>query len=344
MSNYPIKAIRLIAGNPALARKVRSYLDQRGKISLSQWRKNILPVLRTVENDILIKIKSYNLSEWQMSNLNNILGQVQNIINSFSSQFTSSVIAGQDKLAAFAAASVDKEIALIGLTSPLNPVITQDILATLEPMTKVFTEFFAQDLAKIVRSDITMGIVNGESTSAGARTIRDNFGNTSERIKFLTNKKTNLQKQFDTGIIGKKEFNLKVGKINKDLAKGSQMSFARAERIARTEMNRAASFAREIRGFDIMEANPQARRMWINLHKPGARISHIAVESATRAHPIRLDEPFTVGGYKCQFPLDPALPAKESVGCGCAIVIVNPKDFSDIQNLTKENLTPRIIK
>lgn len=345
MSNYPIKAIRLIAGNPALARKVRSYLDQRGKISLSQWRKTILPVLRNVENDILIKIKSYNLTDWQMSNLNNILGQIQGIVDSFTSQYTSSVIVGQEKLATFAAASVDKEIALIGLKSPLNPVITQDILATLEPMTKVFTEFFAQDLAKIVRSDITMGIVNGESTSVVARTIRDNFGNTSEKIKLLNSKKITLQKQFDTGIIGKKEFNLKVGKINSQLKKGSQMSFARVERIARTEMNRAASFAREIRGLDVMETNPHARRMWINLHKPGARISHLAVESATRAHPIRLSETFHVGRHRARFPRDPALPVGHVVNCGCCVVIVNPKeDISDIQNLTKENLTPKVIK
>ena len=340
MPNYPIKAIRLIAGNAALARKVRSYLDQREKISLSQWRRTVLPTLRNVENDILIKIKSYSLSEWEMSNLNNILGQVQGIITGFSPQYTSSVIAGQERLAALGISSVNQEIALVSLTAPLNPVITRDLLATLEPLTTVFTDVFSVNLARIVKSDITMGLVNGESTSQVAKKIRDNFGNTSERIKGLNLKKTSLQKQFDTGIISKKEYSLKIGKVNADLAKGSQMSFARAERIARTEMNRAASFAREIRGMDVMAANPQARRMWINLHKPEARITHIAVESATRANPIRLDEPFNVNGNPAQFPRDPALPVGDQVNCGCSVVIINPKDFGDIQNLTKENLTP----
>lgn len=328
--SYPIKAIRLIAGNAALARRVRSYLDQKEKITLSQWRTNVLPVLRNVENDILIKLRSYSLTDWQIGNLNNILGQVQNIISGFGTQFTQSVLMSQENISKLAIDSLNKEISLIGLATPFTPVISENIMAALSPMTEVFTEFFTSDLSKIVRSEITMGLVNMESASVVAKNIKDKFGNTSERIIKLNDKKAELQRQFDSGLISKDSFNKSIGNINAELSKGSKMSFARAETIARTELNRAANFSREIRGGEIMQANPDAKRIWINLHKPGARISHLAVERETRARPIGLDEPFNVGGYECQFPCDPALPPQESVNCGCTVVIVNPKDLSGL--------------
>lgn len=316
---------KLKAGNAALARSVKSYLDQRDKITLKQWKGTVLPTLRGVENDILTRLKSYSLSEWEAANLTNILAQVQNIITRFSSQFTESVLSSQEATMDFAVSSLLKEVKTVGFS--LTPVITDDLLAAIKPMTEVFTEVFSNDLARIVKSEITTGIINGDSTTVVAKNIRDNFGNTSEKIKLLNTKKTDIQKAYEAGAISKSEYSKKISAINKQLDKGSMMSFARAERIAMTEMNRAASFAREIRSKELLETNPEARRMWVNLHKPGQRAAHVAVENATRENPIKLDEPFSVNGYSAMFPRDPALPVGEVVNCGCTTVIVNPSIF-----------------
>jgi len=343
MLNLKRKITRLLAANPALARQVRAYLDRREKISAKEWRTKVLPTLKSVENDILTRIRTYSLSDWQLSNLNNILGQVQGIINSFAPTYTDSVLASQDALIDFSVASMNKEIATIGLTAPLNPVLTEDILAILEPLTTVFTNVFSVDLSKIVKAEITTGLVNGEGTMVVAKRIRDNFGNTSERIKFLNKQKATLQQDFDAGRISKTQYEKKLTKINKQLEKGSMMSFARAQRIAMTEMNRAASFSRQLRTKEIAAVNPQAKRIWINLHKPGARGAHISVENTTKAKPIGLNEQFSVNGNPADYPLDPALPVGEVVNCGCTTVIVNPKDFSDLGTLSKENITPKRI-
>lgn len=54
------------------------------------------------------------------------------------------------------------------------------------------------------------------------------------------------------------------------------------------------------------------------------RVSHVA------AHGQRvrgLDTPFVVGGYSCQFPHDPSLPASEVVNCGCRVRVRVPRNW-----------------
>lgn len=42
-----------------------------------------------------------------------------------------------------------------------------------------------------------------------------------------------------------------------------------------------------------------------------------------------LDTPFTVGGYTCQFPHDPTLPASEVINCGCRVRVRVPRSWRE---------------
>lgn len=54
------------------------------------------------------------------------------------------------------------------------------------------------------------------------------------------------------------------------------------------------------------------------------RPSHVAAHGQT----VRgLDTPFQVGGYSCQYPHDPSLPAGEVVNCGCRVKVSVPRNW-----------------
>jgi hypothetical protein len=131
------------------------------------------------------------------------------------------------------------ELSYVGLERPPIVLAPEQLIANQIPMTEGFVEFFGDDMAKIVRGEISLGLVNGESVNQVAKRIKDKF-------------------------------------------KSSNMSYARAERIARTEMMRSSSIARYEYGLEVAKFNPDARKIWI--HNPsGIIVSVLEIRSIVNA-------------------------------------------------------------
>ncbi len=133
-----------------------------------------------------------------------------------------------------------------------------------------------------------------------------------------------------------------VAQSIEDKFDSSQMSYARAERIAMTELNRASSFAQYQAGLELKANNPTLKKIWINSHRPAARQTHIDVEEETTKNPIDIDEEFRVVDESTgieetgQFPRDPSFSAGNSVNCGCTVIYVNGED-QDMIDLVRQN-------
>lgn len=95
---------------------------------------------------------------------------------------------------------------------------------------------------------------------------------------------------------------------------------ARAEAIWRTEANRVFNVLAEQRYKRIEQKFPgRMRKQWMhsgNIRNP--RPHHAALDGQT----IGIDEKFLVGGYECDGPHDPDLPASEVIRCGCTTRLV----------------------
>lgn len=59
------------------------------------------------------------------------------------------------------------------------------------------------------------------------------------------------------------------------------------------------------------------------------RVSHVA---ANGDKVQGLYTPFVVGGYTCQYPHDPNLPASEVINCGCRVKVSVPRNWRDFDN------------
>lgn len=119
----------------------------------------------------------------------------------------------------------------------------------------------------------------------------------------------------------------------------SGISQASAERIAMTELNRAASFAQQIRGEELAKDNADLRKIWVSSHKPDSREAHLQVEEESAKAPLLIDEDFNIplkkgGTEPALFPHDPRLSAENSVNCGCTIVYVNAGNDAAVKMVT----------
>ncbi len=101
---------------------------------------------------------------------------------------------------------------------------------------------------------------------------------------------------------------------------------ARADRIARTEVNRVFNVATQSSADRLAETAPALRmsKIWQTAEDERVRPTHkkagqrYAIEGDPG--PIPVDEDFQVGGFPAAFPQDPRLPAEESVNCRCRSV------------------------
>jgi len=310
--------------NDRIVNTLGPYLRKRQVLTLSSWKKQIKPLLRRAENDIFMQLRSYGLTEWQIFNLNNIKGRINNTIGKFETELLNIFPSQQDKIGQLAIKQIDRTALMAGLKIPPQ-AISADLLTALKPLSEFFLSIFSTDMARITGGEITLGLVQGESTQQVIQRLRQKFGIDSQQIARLENQKRSLDILKKQGKIPEETYNKQVQVINKKLSSGSNMSYARLERITETEMNRAESFAQNQRALEIKQIDPRAAQMWINAHKPGARVSHIATETQTRARPVPVGENFNVAGFPALFPRDPGLPVKEVVYCGCTLVMVLKK-------------------
>jgi len=86
---------------------------------------------------------------------------------------------------------------------------------------------------------------------------------------------------------------------------------ARAEKIARTEVGRAQSVARQARMEQMAERVPDLKKQWITGINP--RETHARMDGQVRW----VNDPYILNGYRPMEPRDPSLPAKEVVNCNC---------------------------
>jgi len=101
---------------------------------------------------------------------------------------------------------------------------------------------------------------------------------------------------------------------------------ARAETIARTEVNGVFNVTSEAAIENLNKAAPQLRlvKSWFDSDDELVRETHAdaaaryAIGGATG--PIPVDEDFEVGGFAAAMPHDPRLPASERVNCRCRVV------------------------
>jgi hypothetical protein len=135
----------------------------------------------------------------------------------------------------------------------------------------------------------------------GARLVRDVAGFTSEEVERIVRVYTAEAIEEGWG----------VPELVQQLeSRLTTLSRTRAERIARTEILRASNAGSRAgavsTGLDLVKE-------WLSALGDRTRDSHAATNGQRRP----LAEPYDVGGYPALYPLDPSLPASESIACRC---------------------------
>ena len=94
-----------------------------------------------------------------------------------------------------------------------------------------------------------------------------------------------------------------------------------AERILRTETNRAFNLAAHAQMEQHAKDIPGLRKQWMATADGRTRISHLL----THGQVVPVDEPFSVNGSELMFPGDPIGPASETINCRCTVATVIPE-------------------
>lgn len=307
---------------------LNAYIKRRDKLSQAEWRK-LRGFLNNAKNDIVQKLKGFGVTEWQTSNLNAVMDSINNTIERFDMQYKAGITDAQKRIMDEAANSTNI-MARAGNLTPSNQVFLSDeAILAIKPLSNAMAQNFIDDMSKILSTEITLGVVNQESTVSVANNIVEKFGTDSRQKLVLENDLARLTKRFKSGEISKEAYVKKSAALNRKLKSGSMMSFGRAERIANTEMLRSASLAENQRTKEIRSINPDAVKFWVHSGKADAREGHIEAERTYKANPIPTEQPFLVRPNftkpfeEGQFPRDPSFSPGNSVWCGCSMVVVS---------------------
>lgn len=105
-----------------------------------------------------------------------------------------------------------------------------------------------------------------------------------------------------------------IREITSALGELPELSMARGEMIAQTEMTALANYG-SLQG--AVQSGVDALKRWLSSRDPRVRETHTAADKAYSEKGIPLNEPFTVGGYKLMHPGDSNMgaPAKEVIRC-----------------------------
>lgn len=106
------------------------------------------------------------------------------------------------------------------------------------------------------------------------------------------------------------------------------------EFVARTEVSRLRNMAYADQAGQLADRYPWLRKRWLHsASAPGAttaqrraaRPNHVEAAAETAARPIPFAAAFDLGsGITARYPHDPLLPASETVGCRCRLMLVAP--------------------
>ncbi len=122
-----------------------------------------------------------------------------------------------------------------------------------------------------------------------------------------------------------------------------------AERILRTETNRAYSMASFDQQEKLAQDVPGLQKQWIATADSRTRISHLVAHGQI----VDVDEPFRLNGSELMFPLDPSGPPEQTINCRCRSITVIPeigpletpldKDIED-ERAERGKVKPRKVK
>ena len=312
-------------GNAALSKSINQYLRQRDKIVNVMWNTKLLPILKQTQNDVITKLKAYdNLTDWQVYNMKRIQASIGETIERMEMQITRELQLAQLKMIKFDNASAIKQFRAAKIADDMALILSKEVTDSLLAMSAEFMTYFSKDMTKIIMSDISLGLVRGESVASVAKTITDKFGLTSKQISLYNSDKARWDSYLSQGKVSQKRYDRRIGYLNNQLSKGSMMSYARAERIAKTEILRAASFARQERFSEIAELNDNVVKVWIHAGaSPDSRDTHLEAEAIYKANPIKADDLFYEGGETGMYPKDISFSAKNTVNCACMHLLLN---------------------
>ena len=79
-----------------------------------------------------------------------------------------------------------------------------------------------------------------------------------------------------------------------------------AERIVRTEVQRAFNLATFSQQQAAAQAEPGLMKSWVATSDVRTRMSHLSAHVRYRDNPIPINQPFEVGGAQLMYPGDPA--------------------------------------
>jgi len=154
--------------------------------------------------------------------------------------------------------------------------------------------------------------------------LRFSLQYSAEQVQGLTQvTRRRLDNILRQGLIGQRTPYEMMVDVRREL--GNKTAYE-AERIVRTEVNRALNLTEQRYTKQIKEEIPGLRKYW--LHEDDARVrpSHAAVGRRTNPDyggtPIDVEKQFSVGGYKADGPHDVSLPPEESINCRCVQILV----------------------
>ena len=94
-----------------------------------------------------------------------------------------------------------------------------------------------------------------------------------------------------------------------------------AERILRTEVNRAYNMAATSQRDELAKQVPGLEQQWISTADNRTRIEHLKAHGQI----VPVGKPFIIGGEELRFPGDPAASAENTINCRCTVITVIPE-------------------
>jgi hypothetical protein len=104
-------------------------------------------------------------------------------------------------------------------------------------------------------------------------------------------------------------------------------SLSRAENIATTESTGALNAGHTLAIEDAAAGSDGdiVGRQWLAIGDSSTRETHMEANNQI----VKIGEPFTIGGYECDYPGDDALPPEERCRCRCTVVAAFADEQSD---------------
>lgn len=192
---------------------------------------------------------------------------------------------------------------------------------------------FSDKQRRATRLKLTQALREGQGPRGAARAFRDSIGLTETQLQHVNNYRRSLENLQRHALDYDTRDRRSDRKIERAIENDKPLSQAdidrmtgrmeqnyrqfRAEMIARTETGKVLGQARQealaqsLEDADLTEDDYE--RVWDTNLDGRERATHAAADGQR----VKGEEPFTVGGYKLQYPGDSSAPAEEIINCRC---------------------------